>query len=74
MRVHTGEPERVQALLATDAGSAEEVAAVRALWSDFSDACIPDNFRFRLNAPWIRFLLAEAMLRLAPAAAANVSE
>lgn len=69
-----GRQERVQALLATDAGSAEEVAAVRALWSDFSDACIPDNFRFRLNAPWIRFLLAEAMLRLAPAAAANAGE
>lgn len=70
----SGRHDRVQALLATEAGSAEELAAVRALWSEFSDACIPDNFRFRLNASWIRFLLAEAMLRLAPATAPNAGE
>ena len=54
----------VDALLRTQPGSREEVAAVAALWNDFR-TCMP-GFRVRLNAPWIRFLLAEAMLRLGP--------
>ena len=58
----------VQALLETQPGSPEEVAAVRALWNDFR-ACLPEGARVRLNAPWIRYLLVEGLLRLAPASA-----
>lgn len=54
-----------QALLETQAGSEEETAAVTALWEDFR-TCIP-GFRIRLNAIWIRYILAEGLLRLAPA-------
>jgi len=57
----------VQALLATPAGSAEELAAVSTLWTGFR-TCFPPNFNVRLNAHWIRYLLAEALLRLPPAA------
>ena len=35
-----------------------------AFWSGFR-TCMP-GFTVRLNAPWIRFLLAEALLRLGP--------
>ena len=58
---HRAEAEKV---LQTQAGSREEVAAVAAIWNDFR-ACMP-KFAVRLNAPWIRFLLAEALLRLQP--------
>ena len=54
-------------MLATRAGSAEELAATTALWNDFR-TCLPRHFNVRLNAPWIRYLLAEAILRLAPPA------
>ncbi len=54
----------VETLLQTKAGSPDEVKAVAAIWEDFK-ACMP-GFNVRLNAPWIRFLLAEALLRLAP--------
>jgi hypothetical protein len=54
----------VEKLLQTHPGSREEVAAVAGLWEDFRK-CMP-NFKVRLNAPWIRFLLAEAQLRLGP--------
>jgi hypothetical protein len=54
----------VAALLKTDPGGREETAAVAALWNDFR-TCMP-KFNVRLNAPWIRFLLAEALLRLEP--------
>jgi hypothetical protein len=60
-----GHAPQIRELLATPLGSQEEVAAVAALWNDFR-ACMPARFNVRLNAPWIRFLLAEAMLRLAP--------
>lgn len=60
-----------QALLATRLGSAEEMAAVRILWPSFN-ACIPRRFSIRLNAPWIRMLIAEAVLRV-PARAAPTS-
>jgi hypothetical protein len=59
-----GHQSQVRALLQTPAGSPEEVAAVRTIWDEFR-TCMP-NFNVRLNAPWIRFLLAEALLRLAP--------
>jgi len=62
-----GHRSQVEALLATHAGSAEELAAVSALWNDFR-TCLPQHFNVRLNAPWIRFLLAEAILRLPPLA------
>jgi hypothetical protein len=58
---HRGE---VQKLLQTEPGSAEEAKAVRGLWNDFR-ACMP-GATVRLNAPWIRYLLAEALLRLGP--------
>lgn len=51
-------------LLRSKPGGAEEVRAVAALWDEFR-ACMP-NFKVRLNAPWIRFLLAEALLRVGP--------
>ena len=67
-----GHQVQVQGLLATEAGSPEEVAAVQSLWNDFR-TCLPPEARIRLNAPWIRFLLAEALLRFDPAAAAPAS-
>jgi hypothetical protein len=57
------------ALLATRLGSAEEMAAVRGLWTNFN-ACIPRRFSIRLNAQWIRFIIAEALLRVPAGAAA----
>lgn len=62
---HRGEVEK---LLRTDPGTAQEVTAVAAIWDGFR-TCMP-NFKVRLNAPWIRFLLAEALLRVQPNAAA----
>ena len=59
-----GHQDEVKALLQTKAGSPAEVKAVAAIWEDFR-TCMP-GFNVRLNAPWIRFLLAEALLRLAP--------
>jgi len=64
-----GHRAQVEALLETEAGSRQETAAVAALWNDFR-ACMP-GVSVRLNAPWIRFLLAEALLRTAPDAAAS---
>jgi hypothetical protein len=61
-----GHRTEVQALLETQPGSREEVAAVGALWNDFRP-CITGPL-VRLNAPWIRYLLAEALLRLPSAA------
>lgn len=54
----------VEKLLQTDPGTPEEVQAVAAIWNEFR-TCMP-NFKVRLNAPWIRFLLAEALLRVGP--------
>jgi hypothetical protein len=54
----------VEKLLQTHPGSREEVNAVTSLWNGFK-ACMP-NMNVRLNAPWIRFLLAEALLRIRP--------
>jgi hypothetical protein len=58
---HRGE---VRKLLQTDPGTPQEVQAVAAIWDEFR-TCMP-NFKVRLNAPWIRFLLAEALLRVEP--------
>ena len=55
-------------LLRSKPGGAEEVKAVAALWEEFR-ACMP-NLKVRLNAPWIRFLLAEALLRVGPSTTA----
>jgi hypothetical protein len=60
----SGHRSDVERLLQTRAGSAEEVKAVAALWDEFR-TCMP-NFKVRLNAPWIRYLLAEALLRAGP--------
>lgn len=60
----SGHRAEVQSLLQTKAGSKQETAAVAAIWEDFR-TCMP-GFNVRLNAPWIRYLLAEALLRLAP--------
>ena len=59
-----GHRTEVEKLLKTHPGSREEVTAVAALWDDFRQ-CMPGK-TVRLNAPWIRFLLAEALLRLGP--------
>jgi hypothetical protein len=59
-----GHRTEVETLLKTHPGSREEVAGVAGLWDNFRK-CMPD-FNVRLNAPWIRFLLAEALLRLEP--------
>jgi hypothetical protein len=58
---HRGEVEK---LMQVRPGSPEEVKAVAALWPEFR-TCMP-KFNVRLNAPWIRFLLAEALLRVEP--------
>jgi hypothetical protein len=63
----TGHRTEVQALLETQPDSQEEIAAIRALWSDFR-VCLTGPV-VRLSAPWIRYLLAEALLRLPPAGA-----
>jgi hypothetical protein len=60
----SGHRDDAEKLLQTTPGSPEELKAVGGLWEDFR-TCIP-KFNVRLNAPWIRFLLAEAVLRLAP--------
>jgi hypothetical protein len=61
-----GHQEQVRAVLATQPGSPQETAAVGAIWNDFRP-CLA-RFRIRLNAIWIRYILAEGLLRLAPAA------
>jgi hypothetical protein len=66
-----GHRSEVQALLRMKAGDREEVAAVGALWSGFK-TCLPKRANVRLNALWIRYLLAEALLRTSgPAAPAG---
>jgi hypothetical protein len=65
-----GHRAEVQALLKMKAGTREEVAALGALWPGFK-TCLPKRANVRLNALWIRFLLAEALLRLSPSAAAS---
>jgi hypothetical protein len=67
---HRGE---VAALLRMKAGTREEVAAVGALWSGFK-TCLPKRANVRLNALWIRYLLAEALLRLPPPGAATTGD
>jgi hypothetical protein len=64
-----GHRAEVQALMKMNAGTKQEVAAVGALWPGLK-ACLPPRANVRLNALWIRFLLAEALLRLSPTAAA----
>jgi hypothetical protein len=65
----SGNRNVVAALLKTQPGSPDEVKAVGGLWNDFR-ACMP-GFNVRLNAPWIRYLLAEALLRLEPGTTAH---
>jgi hypothetical protein len=67
----SGHRADVANLLRSKPGGAEEVKAVAALWDEFR-ACMP-NFKVRLNAPWIRFLLAEALLRTSGPAAPAVA-
>jgi hypothetical protein len=59
----------VEKLLQTSPGTPEEVKAVAAFWNEFR-ACMP-KLNVRLNAPWIRFLLAEALLRVGPSVIAS---
>ncbi|MEA1071397.1 hypothetical protein [Sphingomonas sp. LY160] len=65
----SGNRNAVATLLKTTPGSPEEIKAVAGLWNDFR-TCMP-GFNVRLNAPWIRFLLAEALLRLEPGTTAS---
>lgn len=64
----TGHRDEVKSVLATKPGSREETKVLLGLWDEFRK-CMPDA-NIRLNAPWIRYLLAEAVLRLPPAAPA----
>jgi hypothetical protein len=66
-----GHRTEVETLLKTHPGSREEVKAVGALWNDFR-ACMR-GFNVRMNAPWIRFLLAEALLRTESSIAASAA-
>lgn len=68
-----GHRAEVRALLKMNAGTKEEVAAIAKLWPGLR-TCLPPRANVRLNALWIRFLLAEALLRLAPSAAAPVAK
>jgi hypothetical protein len=61
-----GHQAEIRALLATQIGSPQERAAAAALWNDFR-TCLA-RFNIRLNQVWIRYILAEGLLRLAPAA------
>ena len=61
-----GHNAEVRALLETRPGSRQELAAATALWPEFRQ-CLPPSANIRLNAQWIRYLLAEALLRLPPA-------
>lgn len=68
----SGHRSDVEKLLQTDPGTPQEVKAVAALWDEFR-ACMP-GFKVRLNAPWIRYLLAEALLRVGPNTTASGGE
>jgi hypothetical protein len=61
-----GHQAEARALLATDIGSPQERAAAAALWADLRP-CLA-RFNLRLSPVWIRYILAEGLLRLAPAA------
>jgi hypothetical protein len=61
-----GHQAEIRALLATPIGSPQERAAAAALWPDFRP-CLA-RYNLRLNPVWIRYILAEGLLRLAPAA------
>jgi len=60
-----GHQAEVRALLATQIGSPQERAAAAALWADFRP-CLA-RYNLRLSPVWIRYILAEGLLRLAPA-------
>jgi hypothetical protein len=66
----SGHRTEAQTVLAARPGSREETAAISAIWSDVR-ACFPPGLNARLNAPWVRFLLAEALLRTAGTASAQ---
>jgi hypothetical protein len=63
-----GHRAEVQALMKMKPGDREEVAAIGALWNGFR-TCLPKRANVRLNALWIRYLLAEALLRTSGTAA-----
>jgi len=65
---HQGE---IRALLATRISSPEERAAAAALWTEFRP-CLA-RYNIRLNAVWIRYILAEGLLTLAPTEPAPAS-
>jgi hypothetical protein len=54
----------IRGLLATRIGSDEERAAATALWPGFRP-CLA-RYNLRLNPVWIRYILAEGLLTLAP--------
>lgn len=64
-----GHQAEIRALLATPIGSPAERAAAAALWPEFRLCLVRINIR--LNAVWIRYILAEGLLRLAPGAATS---
>lgn len=63
-----GHQAEVRALLATRIGSPEERAAAGVLWPEFRP-CLA-RYNLRLSPVWIRYILAEGLLTLAPSAPA----
>ena len=61
----SGHQTEARAVLAAQIASPQETAAIRGIWNDFR-TCL-SRFQVRLNAVWIRYLLAEGLLMLAPA-------
>jgi hypothetical protein len=59
-----GHEAQVRALLATQIGSPQERAAAGVLWPEFRP-CLA-RYNLRLSPVWIRYILAEGLLTLAP--------
>jgi hypothetical protein len=63
-----GHQAEIRALLATQISSPQERAAAAALWPEFRP-CLA-RYNIRLNPVWIRYILAEGLLTLAPSSPA----
>lgn len=61
-----GHIAQARAVLATEVGSRAEYEAVNAVMADFA-TCLPSAPQIHVNATLVRYRLAEALIRLAPA-------
>ena len=66
-----GHETEIRSLLATRIGSQQERDAAAALWPEFRP-CLA-RYNIRLNPVWIRYILAEGLLTLAPSSPAPPS-